>query len=134
MSVRFYLKGQQGFDDACNYKYLWGFYSVICHHLLEIYLHFTYNLAWRHTEIIAFHHILSCSRSSHLPRANILFAWLNFVHYEMLVRSEEHTSELQSRETISYAVFCLKKKTNKQTNVSTVSHPNDPILPAYSAI
>ena len=27
-----------------------------------------------------------------------------------LARSEEHTSELQSRETISYAVFCLKKK------------------------
>jgi len=24
-----------------------------------------------------------------------------------LSRSEEHTSELQSRETISYAVFCL---------------------------
>ena len=28
-------------------------------------------------------------------------------------RSEEHTSELQSRETISYAVFCLKKKKHK---------------------
>src|ERR1044071_9061490 len=26
-------------------------------------------------------------------------------------RSEEHTSELQSRVDISYAVFCLKKKT-----------------------
>ena len=26
------------------------------------------------------------------------------------VRSEEHTSELQSRDSISYAVFCLKKK------------------------
>src|ERR1043165_7931227 len=26
------------------------------------------------------------------------------------VRSEEHTSELQSRGLISYAVFCLKKK------------------------
>src|SRR5213082_3762820 len=26
------------------------------------------------------------------------------------VRSEEHTSELQSPDTISYAVFCLKKK------------------------
>src|SRR5213082_3702879 len=25
-------------------------------------------------------------------------------------RSEEHTSELQSPDTISYAVFCLKKK------------------------
>src|SRR5216110_3705423 len=30
-------------------------------------------------------------------------------------RSEEHTSELQSRELISYAVFCLKKK-KKKTN------------------
>src|SRR3546814_3117751 len=30
-------------------------------------------------------------------------------------RSEEHTSELQSLMRISYAVFCLKKKNNKQT-------------------
>src|SRR3546814_3604739 len=29
-------------------------------------------------------------------------------------RSEEHTSELQSLMRISYAVFCLKKKTIKQ--------------------
>src|SRR3546814_10035872 len=29
-------------------------------------------------------------------------------------RSEEHTSELQSLMRISYAVFCLKKKTNNQ--------------------
>ena len=29
-------------------------------------------------------------------------------------RSEEHTSELQSHVRISYAVFCLKKKKNKQ--------------------
>src|SRR3546814_4859731 len=29
-----------------------------------------------------------------------------------LVRSEEHTSELQSLMRISYAVFCLKKKKN----------------------
>src|SRR3546814_2657773 len=28
-------------------------------------------------------------------------------------RSEEHTTELQSLMRISYAVFCLKKKTNK---------------------
>src|SRR3546814_6240017 len=33
-------------------------------------------------------------------------------------RSEEHTSELQSLMRISYAVFCLKKKTTaRQTNV-----------------
>src|SRR3546814_1146016 len=30
-------------------------------------------------------------------------------------RSEEHTSELQSLMRISYAVFCLKKKTNSNT-------------------
>jgi len=31
-------------------------------------------------------------------------------------RSEEHTSELQSPYVISYAVFCLKKKKEKQKN------------------
>src|SRR3546814_3406862 len=30
------------------------------------------------------------------------------------IRSEEHTSELQSLMRISYAVFCLKKKTKQQ--------------------
>src|SRR3546814_3371488 len=30
----------------------------------------------------------------------------------VIIRSEEHTSELQSLMRISYAVFCLKKKTN----------------------
>src|SRR3546814_8878256 len=33
-----------------------------------------------------------------------------------LLRSEEHTSELQSLMRISYAVFCLKKKKQKQNN------------------
>src|SRR3546814_1216130 len=31
-------------------------------------------------------------------------------------RSEEHTSELQSLMRISYAVFCLKKKTQEKYN------------------
>src|SRR3546814_6222767 len=31
------------------------------------------------------------------------------------LRSEEHTSELQSLMRISYAVFCLKKNTNNHT-------------------
>src|SRR3546814_2669150 len=37
-------------------------------------------------------------------------------------RSEEHTSELQSLMRISYAVFCLKKKTieNKRTSQTNV--------------
>src|SRR3546814_6906500 len=37
------------------------------------------------------------------------------------VRSEEHTSELQSLMRISYAVFCLKKKNNKN---KTTTHVN----------
>src|SRR3546814_3900212 len=36
-----------------------------------------------------------------------------------LLRSEEHTSELQSLMRISYAVFCLKKKNQKKTQTST---------------
>src|SRR3546814_7132627 len=32
------------------------------------------------------------------------------------MRSEEHTSELQSLMRISYAVFCLKKKNTKKTH------------------
>src|SRR3546814_2287171 len=40
------------------------------------------------------------------------------------VRSEEHTSELQSLMRISYAVFCLKKKrtTTTHTNIITLTN------------
>src|SRR3546814_3470704 len=38
---------------------------------------------------------------------------------EEAVRSEEHTSELQSLMRISYAVFCLKKKTD---NINSKQH------------
>src|SRR3546814_7876835 len=37
-------------------------------------------------------------------------------------RSEEHTSELQSLMRISYAVFCLKKKTHKLHSVMCPSY------------
>src|SRR3546814_3573217 len=40
------------------------------------------------------------------------------------VRSEEHTSELQSLMRISYAVFCLKKK-NKQAQNQPLTHNTD---------
>src|SRR3546814_5782884 len=44
--------------------------------------------------------------------------------HQMMQRSEEHTSELQSLMRISYAVFCLKKK-NKNT---THNHTYDNII------
>src|SRR3546814_5987282 len=36
--------------------------------------------------------------------------------HRIALRSEEHTSELQSLMRISYAVFCLKKKTTNNIN------------------
>src|SRR3546814_3953909 len=36
------------------------------------------------------------------------------------LRSEEHTSELQSLMRISYAVYCLKKKTEQQLSAAVV--------------
>src|SRR3546814_4599844 len=38
-------------------------------------------------------------------------------HGHARVRSEEHTSELQSLMRISYAVFCLKKKKNAHSTM-----------------
>src|SRR3546814_8289700 len=48
---------------------------------------------------------LSSSLSSSMPRM-------------AMMRSEEHTSELQSLMRISYAVFCLKKKKKKKSKIS----------------
>src|SRR3546814_6523947 len=58
-----------------------------------------------------------------------------FVHKESMslesereIRSEEHTSELQSLMRISYAVFCLKKTSHTQTRgkayTRTENNPN----------
>src|SRR3546814_1347853 len=38
---------------------------------------------------------------------------------QLQLRSEEHTSELQSLMRISYAVFCLKKKTALKSSTNT---------------
>src|SRR3546814_7126696 len=53
--------------------------------------------------------------SSQLPECRL------FMHRHM-VRSEEHTSELQSLMRISYAVFCLQKK--KSQNLSAHQKPH----------
>src|SRR3546814_2588785 len=52
------------------------------------------------------------SRVVGVPKNQILLAARTFAAAKSgcVVRSEEHTSELQSLMRISYAVFCLKKK------------------------
>src|SRR3546814_5566143 len=52
---------------------------------------------------------------------------------EAAMRSEEHTSELQSLMRISYAVFCLKKKKRnepilKNKTFSVIQHTNQKTL------
>src|ERR1044071_10495009 len=49
---------------------------------------------------------------------------------ERTFRSEEHTSELQSRVDISYAVFCLKKK---KTNEPTGTTRRDGVSASHSS-
>src|SRR3546814_983684 len=66
--------------------------------------------------VVGFHrqHFLQgiCSAIG-LKRPDLHFA--EALAAELCLRSEEHTSELQSLMRISYAVFCLTKKKNKQT-------------------
>src|SRR3546814_9496266 len=53
---------------------------------------------------------------SELSRPKVFMANSTFIGAELslgAIRSEEHTSELQSLMRISYAVFCLKKKKTK---------------------
>src|SRR3546814_2079799 len=62
-----------------------------------------------------------------------LDGWCNQYHHQVaragfrgVDRSEEHTSELQSLMRISYAVFCLKKKT-KQIQKTTTRYKEEKI-------
>src|SRR3546814_9030119 len=68
-----------------------------------------------------------------VPRAPLALALLDIGHGRIMrrfrppshasIRSEEHTSELQSLMRISYAVFCLNKK--KQTTTRSTHNQND---------
>src|SRR3546814_10279796 len=49
-----------------------------------------------------------------------LFVLTGSVLQYFAIRSEEHTSELQSLMRISYAVFCLKKKTHRIHTTATL--------------
>src|SRR3546814_8371522 len=56
-------------------------------------------------------HGTTCARVGCMP-SKLLIAAAEAAHTAAsAARSEEHTSELQSLMRISYAVFCLKKKT-----------------------
>src|SRR3546814_10407968 len=68
--------------------------------------------------------LLKSSRASYSVSGTI--GGRTLLRLVMQKRSEEHTSELQSLMRISYAVFCLKKK----TQLNTIQH-NQPHTHQY---
>src|SRR3546814_5924395 len=60
------------------------------------------------------------------PRGALELAHQEIDALHVAFRSEEHTSELQSLMRISYAVFCLKKKTISIPNIQSVEERATP--------
>src|SRR3546814_9964577 len=91
------------------------------------------SLAQRRAEIeqrvgpVKAHWMINCSRNLGLfPNVFLMdqtstqirvFRPLAIDKTEVTIRSEEHTSELQSLMRISYAVFCLKKKKQRKATL-----------------
>src|SRR3546814_2126461 len=63
--------------------------------------------------------LISMTRSA---RAATEASWVTMI---TVLRSEEHTSELQSLMRISYAVFCLKKKKKTTKDKKTTYHSTE---------
>src|SRR3546814_6300682 len=63
--------------------------------------------SWRNIQPIPFNNMQNCRIAERTSARRLITNDIN------VMRSEEHTSELQSLMRISYAVFCLKKKKNK---------------------
>src|SRR3546814_5738419 len=67
-------------------------------------------------------------RDTDLPDVDLIVVPGGFSYGDYLrvgaMRSDEHTSELQSLMRISYAVFCLKKKTTIHSNYTSTTQHN----------
>src|SRR3546814_8954813 len=59
--------------------------------------------------------LLGCGLPHSSSALSAIMLFLSNRFSSVRLRSEEHTSELQSLMRISYAVFCLKKKTQNMT-------------------
>src|SRR5213596_4221086 len=72
------------------------------------------------TEIYTRPYIFPYTTLFRSPEGRVHFAGEHTSPWSGWMRSEEHTSELQSHGLISYAVFCLKKKKTKTNTNNTI--------------
>src|SRR3546814_3829002 len=86
---------------------------------------FPYTTLFRSTDDAMYRSNLSSAVEVQANRmaADILMPWHKNIRSHA-IRSEEHTSELQSLMRISYAVFCLKKKKKEQSRHTTSNTTN----------
>src|SRR3546814_8310565 len=84
---------------------------------------FAFTLAWTAAWISAALLVHVVLRNRHWPLRMAARCWAPGLLWgagaRLQVRSEEHTSELQSLMRISYAVFCLKKTNTKKKQPTT---------------
>src|SRR3546814_6651167 len=87
-------------------------------------------IVWRCSDSLSLREFLRLSSRDKVPDHSWLSKTRSRLPHEVhdqifgwvlaLVRSEEHTSELQSLMRISYAVFCLKKKNIITTKIQVI--------------
>src|SRR3546814_10730747 len=105
-------------SDLQRSAFLSSFFTLVGTHGL----HVTFGIVWLVTLMfqLSKHGLIAANKRR-------VMCLSMFWHFLDVVRSEEHTSELQSLMRISYAVFCLKKnkniiKSHQSTNIITDLH------------
>src|SRR3546814_3287072 len=108
-------------SDVCSSDLDYPLWWWPCSVLLYLLIHdtwFYWTHRWMHRPAL----FRRCHAVHHQSRPPTAWTAMSFHPWESLVgaiviplRSEEHTSELQSLMRISYAAFCLKKKKYKPT-------------------
>src|SRR3546814_9359420 len=95
-------------SDVCSSDLGLFVEAAATHEILDVRLHV--GVVHEHTGVV---HAEGGERGRDVELDAIDLAVADVGRGEHPARSEEHTSELQSLMRISYAVFCLKKKTSR---------------------
>src|SRR3546814_3222418 len=93
-------------------------YDAAIYHALQFWPHTRGIKLFDEEMLVPVCHPDTAARIRHHPAGLTAVAHIHMASRPDAWRSEEHTSELQSLMRISYAVFCLKKKTRHKTDIT----------------